>query len=148
MELAPLKVRFRHWGPWVAGFFLAAAVVVPHAALGSRAVYAFGLAASLVALEYVWSHLTRGVRGESVAAGVVLGALFFGVVDGVGLANGAAGPLLFVLAALASAATFRPTLPQPEPVGTRTRIVGMLVVLASMWATIMMVRMLQRWPPW
>lgn len=148
MEVADMVVRFPMWGRPIAIAFLAAAVLVPHLLTVANSAYAFGFGASLVALEYVWRHVPKAVRGENIAWGVALGFLFFAASDAAGLPNGLVGPLFLLGAVLLSVYTFRryPSYGLEPDAGTR--ISGLVILLASMWALIMLVRTLQTWPPW
>lgn len=148
MDVADLDVRFPMWGRPVAVAFLVAAVLVPHLMPTEPTRYAFAFAATLVALEYVWRHVPKTVRGESIGWGVALGFLFFPAADAAGLSNGVVGPLFLLAAVLLSVYTFRryPSYGLEPDAGTR--ISGLLILFAAMWGLIMLVRTLQNWPPW
>lgn len=143
-----MDVTFTRWGRPVAVSFLLAGVLVPHLLTQTASKYAFGLGASLVAIEYVWTHVPRAIRSESIGWGIALGFLFFGLVDGAGLSNGLSGPLLLLGAVLANVYSFRSYPSYGLPPDAGTRISGLLALLAAMWGVIMLVRTLQNWPPW
>ncbi len=143
-----MDVRFAKWGRPVSVAFLIAAVLVPHLLASAASAYAFGLGASMVALEYVWRHMPAAVRGESIAWGVALGFLFFAATDAADLSNGLVGPLFLFVAVLLSVYSFRKYPSYGLEPDAGTRISGLIVLFASMWGLIMLVRTLQNWPPW
>lgn len=148
MDVADMEVRFRMWGRPIAIAFLTAAVLVPHLLTVAASAYAFGFGASLVALEYVWRHVPKAVRAESIAWGVALGFLFFAATDAAGLSNGLVGPLFLLAAVLLNVYAFRRYPSYGVEPDAGTRISGLLILFAAMWGLIMLIRTLQNWPPW
>jgi hypothetical protein len=120
---------------------LIVALVIPHAGLPVRGpgwgenVLVFFL--SIIALQLVWDPIPRTVRGELVAFGGLLGVLFFGLTDGLGLQNAVVG---WVMIALALGGVFVAMRARPsygtEPTALE-RLGALVLLMSTTWALIM-----------
>ena len=116
---------------------VALALLLPHAGVAVVGVRITALALIAVAV-LGWERLMpRDMVWESMAYAAVLAAAFFGARYGAGLPNAAVGPLVLLLAALASAHTLRgPWAGSVEAPGP-LRWAGFVFLVAWMWAFIL-----------